>query len=457
MKLNLFAPGTIAAVLLSLTSYSLQLGNTVQAWFHPDDTSAALTAPPAAMQVSPQAEAEVAAADEAEDSPAADPTVQRSVKVDRGDVIADVLARGQVTSDEQGAVASALAKVLSPRDLKPGQVMNLTFQKEDNTLHLVGLDMSPDAVRSLSLSANEDGSYTAKETKAHLSIVQRAAMVVIDGSLYEAGAKAKVPNATLAAFIRAFSYSVDFQRDVQAGDRFAILYEATVNDKGEVVKAGNILEASLRLGDKVQKIYLNRTADGALEFFSPDGRSIKRSLLRTPVAAVKITSGFGMRVHPLLGYSKMHKGVDFGAVVGTPVFAAGDGVIEKMGWWGGYGKYIRIRHGNDMGTAYAHLSRFNTALSEGSRVRQGQIIALTGSTGAVTGPHLHFEVLKHGMQVNPLTVTDAIGDVLGPRELGSFRALMTARDKEMRELIDPAKVATRNAPITYGTISTKIE
>jgi murein DD-endopeptidase MepM/ murein hydrolase activator NlpD len=342
---------------------------------------------------------------------------------------------------------------LTPHDLKPGQVMNLTFQKEEEGLHLVGLDMTPDAMRSLSITANDDGSYTPKEIKAHLSTVERGAITTIDGSLYEAGAKAKIPAATLAAFIRAYSYSVDFQRDVHEGDKFAILYEATVNDKGDVVKGGNILAAFLRLGDKVQKIYLNRTADGSLEFFSPDGRSIKRSLLRTPVAAVKITSGFGMRVHPLLGYSKMHKGVDFGAPVGTPVFAAGDGVIEKMGWWGGYGKYIRIRHGNDMGTAYAHLSRFNTALQEGSRVRQGQIIALTGSTGAVTGPHLHFEVLKHGSQVNPLTVTDAIGDVLGPREMVSFKTLMAQRDKDLRELIDPAKVATRNTT----TLSTKIE
>ncbi len=387
------------------------------------------------------------ATNEAQDTAAADPIIQRSVKVERGDVIVDVLQRAAVADDEQFSAATALARVLNPRDLKPGQVMNLTFQKEDGALHLVSLDMAPDAQRSISVTDNDDGSYSAKEIKAHLSVVQRAAMATIDGSLYEAGAKAKVPAPTLAAFIRAYSYSVDFQRDVHEGDRFAILYDAVVNDKGEVVRPGNIQAAFLRTGDKAQRIYLNRAADGSLEFFSPDGRSIRRTLLRTPVAAVKITSGFGMRVHPLLGYSKMHKGVDFGAPVGTPVFAAGDGVIEKMGWWGGYGKYIRIRHGNDMGTAYAHLSRFNSALAEGSHVRQGQIIALTGSTGAVTGPHLHFEVLKHGSQVNPLTVTDAIGNVLTPREMGPFRALMEARDKEMRELIHPTQVASRNPAI----------
>ena len=447
MKLKLSTPKTIVlatvlAVALAGASYALAM----RVWFHPADASADVILPPAGLIVPPQAQAEVAAADEAQDTPAADPIVQRSVKVEKGDVIIDVLQRGQIAADEQFPVASALAKVLNPRDLKPGQVMNLTFQKEEGDLHLVGLDMAPDGERTLSVAANDDGSYSAKEIKAHLSLVQRAALATIDGSLYEAGARAKIPAATLAAFIRAYSYSVDFQRDVQPGDKFAILYEAVVNDKGEVVKSGNILAAFLRLSDKAQKIYLNRTADGALEFFSPDGRSIKRALLRTPVAAVKITSGFGMRVHPLLGYSKMHKGVDFGAPVGTPVFAAGDGVIEKMGWWGGYGKYIRIRHGNDMGTAYAHLSRFNMALSEGSRVRQGQIIALTGSTGAVTGPHLHFEVLKHGTQVNPLTVTDAIGDVLAPREMTAFKALMAERDKDLRELIDPARVATRNPP-----------
>jgi murein DD-endopeptidase MepM/ murein hydrolase activator NlpD len=254
---------------------------------------------------------------------------------------------------------------------------------------------------------------------------------------------AKLPPQILAAFIRNYSYNVDFQRDIQPGDKFQVLYQLTVNDRGEMVRPGNILVASLDVDGAAQKIYLSQTSDGGLDYFSPDGRSIRKILLRTPVDGAKITSGFGMRMHPILGYTKMHKGVDFGAPAGTPVYAAGDGMIEKMGWYGGYGKYVRIRHSSEMGTAYAHLSRFNPELHEGSRVRQGEVIAYTGATGEATGPHLHYEVLKNGTQVNPLTVTGPLGNVLAGRELVAFHKVMDDYDRQIRELIHPTEVATR--------------
>ncbi len=476
MKVQLFAPTTVVAVLLALTSYSVRIDNSVRNLFgYPavDVSSADSDAGRNGLAPQPASNADQAlplstdpstapqplaatsdaaeAAEEAQDTPAANPTVLRTVTIESGDTIGGVLKQADVTADEAQLVKDALERVLSPRDLRAGQTWSLTFQKQDGQLHLASLDMAPDVQRSISVTAHDDGSYTAREIKSRLSVVERAGTGTVDGSLYEAAAQARIPQATLATFIRAYSYNVDFQRELQPGDKFAILYEAVVNDRGDLVRPGNILAAFLKLGNRAQKIYLNKTAEGSLEFFSPDGKGIRRSLLRTPVSAVRITSGFGMRIHPLLGYSKMHKGVDFGAPPGTPVFAAGDGVIERMGWWGGYGKYMRIRHGNDMATAYGHLSRFNPALQEGSRVRQGQIIALTGSTGASTGPHLHFEVLKHGIQVNPLTVTDSIGNVLDGKEMAAFRRLMEIRDVQMRELIQPTQVAVRNV-ITAGKV-----
>jgi murein DD-endopeptidase MepM/ murein hydrolase activator NlpD len=447
----MFAPATVTAVLLTLTSYSLTIDNAIRDMIgappvkDPAEQAAPAPVPPPAPSAPTDAQltAEMDEDESAQQTPAATPLMQRMVKVEKGESLGEVLQRSGIGSDEIPDVSAALTKVLDARDLKPGQSFTLSFQKDDDGLHLVSLETTLDAGHSISVRALAEGGFAASEVKAHLTAVTRAAYGTIEGSLYDAGYKAKLPPQTLAAFIRAYSYSVDFQRDLQPGDKFMVLYEAMINDHGDVVRSGNILAAFLRLGDKAQRIYLYRTAEGSLEFFSPDGRSIRRTLLRTPVDGARITSGFGMRMHPLLGYTKMHKGVDFGAPPGTPVFAAGDGVIEKMGWWGGYGKYVRIRHNSDTGTAYAHLSRFNPNLSEGSHVRQGQIIAFTGSTGASTGPHLHFEVLKHGVQVNPLTQTASLGDALEGRDMAAFRKLMDERDQQIRELVAPVEVANR--------------
>jgi murein DD-endopeptidase MepM/ murein hydrolase activator NlpD len=473
VKLHLFAPATVTAVLLTLTSYSVTIDNAVrdllgaphvqpaaqpQDAAQPDSDAGPVAGQPMAVadpaQTADQAAAasEVEADESAQQTPAASPVMQKSARVEKGDTLSDVLARAGVSRDEIPDVQAALGKVLNLHDLKPGEEFDTVLQKDDDGVHLVGLNTQPDAERTISLTALNDGGFSAHEIKAHLTNVTRAAIGTVDGSLYDAAAKEKLPQSVLAAFIRAYSYSVDFQRDIQPGDKFAVLYEATVNDHGDVVRTGNILAAFLRVGDKPQRIYLYRTAEGSVEFFAPDGHSIRRTLLRTPIDGARITSGFGMRMHPLLGYTKMHKGVDFGAPPGTPVFAAGDGVVEKMGWWGGYGKYVRLRHNADTGTAYAHLSRFNPNLREGSHVRQGQIIAFTGSTGASTGPHLHFEVLKNGVQVNPLTVTATLGNVLQGRDLEAFRKMMAERDQQIRELIQPPEVATRNV-----TTASKIE
>jgi murein DD-endopeptidase MepM/ murein hydrolase activator NlpD len=387
--------------------------------------------------------AQTAAVDEAPvPLPPYSPFTEKKLLVRRGDTLGEVMSRANLSGDDHTRVMAALTRVFNPYDLKPGQTINLTFDKD----RLAGLDMTPDAQRSLTVTRDDAGNFVAREIKSPLTTVTRIAGGSIDGSLYEAAIKAKLPPQILSAFIRYYSYNVDFQRDLQPGDTFQVLYQLTVNDKGEMVRPGNILAASLDVDGEPQKIYLNQTGEGGLDYFSPDGRSIRKTLLRTPVDGAKITSGFGMRMHPLLGYTRMHKGVDFGAPAGTPVYAAGDGIVEKMGWYGGYGKYVRLRHSSEMGTAYAHLSRFNPDLHEGSRVRQGEVIAYTGATGEATGPHLHYEVLKDGTQVNPLTVTAPLGNVLAGRDLVAFHKVMDDRDRQIRELIHPTEVATRTVP-----------
>jgi murein DD-endopeptidase MepM/ murein hydrolase activator NlpD len=441
VKLYVFGPSAILSLVFALSSYAPQIDENIRVLIDGPDTQQTAAA---ALPVAPDAVETQAAGDEPdEDSVASSPEVVRKITIRKGDSLGEALARADFSGDEQPRVLAALTKVFDAYDLKPGQVITVTFEKDSGGQHFANLEMMPDVQRTISLTANQNGTISAEVIKSALSTVTRAVAGKIEGSLYESAVKQKLPQPILAAFIRAYSYNVDFQRDLQPGDRFQILYQIVVNDKGELVKPGNILVASLTLSGKDQRIYLNQTSDGTLDFFSADGKSIRKTLLRTPIDGAKITSGFGMRIHPLLGYSKMHKGVDFGAPTGTPVFAAGDGVVEKMGWWGGYGRYLRIRHNSEIGTAYAHLSRFPADLQEGSHVRQGQIVAYTGSTGAATGPHLHYEVLKNGTQVNPLAVTTPLGNMLGGKDLVQFRHLIEERDRMLKNLTETPMIATR--------------
>jgi murein DD-endopeptidase MepM/ murein hydrolase activator NlpD len=220
--------------------------------------------------------------------------------------------------------------------------------------------------------------------------------------------------------IRAFSYDVDFQRDIQPGDKFEVMYERLVDKTGQVVREGDILFASMTLSDDIMPIYRYTDGAGNPDYYNPKGESVRKALLRTPVDGAKITSGFGMRMHPILGFTKMHKGVDFSVRTGTPVMAAGSGTIDYAGAFGAYGYYVRIKHDAIHSTAYAHLSRFAQGIRVGKHVTQGQTVAFSGATGRATGPHLHYEVLVNNAQVNPMSVKFQSGNKLTGGELQRF-------------------------------------
>ena len=201
-----------------------------------------------------------------------------------------------------------------------------------------------------------------------------------------------------------------------------------------------MLYAALIQGDTAKEIYRFEPEDGTPDFYNAKGESVRKELLRTPLDVVRITSTFGMRMHPILGYSRMHKGVDFAASTGTPIFAAGDGVIVILGNQRGYGNYIRIKHNAQYATAYAHMSRFAAGLQQGSKVRQGEVIGYVGSTGMATGPHLHYEVLVGGTQINPMSVKLA-GRKLDGKELRRFEALKTEIGQLRKSLTNDVLVA----------------
>ena len=236
-----------------------------------------------------------------------------------------------------------------------------------------------------------------------------------------------------------FRYSVDFGRDLRKGDHFEALFE-----KGANGSYGDILYA--KLTNRGSEIALYRGVDdvtGEVGYFDAAGKTNKRTLMRTPLAGAQVSSHFGMRRHPVLGYSKMHRGTDFRARTGTPIFAAGDGIVEYLGRKGAYGNYIRIRHNGTFETAYAHMSRFAANLNSGDRVRQGEVIGYVGSTGRSTGPHLHFEILEHGNQINPLNIAD-FGPVkgLGGPALSRFKVRVSRIEIALTLLRDGMRVAT---------------
>jgi murein DD-endopeptidase MepM/ murein hydrolase activator NlpD len=236
-----------------------------------------------------------------------------------------------------------------------------------------------------------------------------------------------------ARIVKIFSWDVDYQRETRPGDRFAVLFERERVPGGQVVAAGDVRYARLEVGGRVLEAF-RFDRDGEPEFFTRDGASLRKFLLRTPVSGGRLSSGFGMRRHPILGYNRMHRGVDFAAPTGTPIYAAGSGRLARVGRYGGYGNYVRIEHGDGYATAYAHLSRFADGMRSGRRVDQGEVIGYVGSTGRSTGPHLHFEVLVNGEQVDPLEVAQPPAESLEGAQLAAFRREVATVETRLAEL-----------------------
>lgn len=359
--------------------------------------------------------------------PAPRPTsVDLSVK--RGDTLSDLLIGAGIGEEETHNILASLRKEYNPRRLIAGQKVELHFSKAEqagaaeDAFNLASLRIKLSPRETVELMQTQKDAFSVKVQKETLEAEVISGGGTISSSLYQTGVDSGVSPAVIGALINAYSYDVDFQRDVKQGDSFHVLYERLKNKDGETAGTGKLLFATLTLSGDEKKIYHYISKDGLEDYYDATGQSIRKALLRTPVNGARLSSGFGMRRHPVLGYSKMHKGVDFAAPTGTPIYAAGDGVIEYAARKGSYGNYVRIRHNNQYATAYAHMSKFASKTAKGKRVRQGDIIGYVGTTGRSTGPHLHYEVLAYDHQVNPNGVKFQAGNKLAGRELANFKA-----------------------------------
>ena len=356
------------------------------------------------------------------------------IKVKSGDTLEKILKKIGFKNQEIFEVIKETKKIFDPKNLIIGKEIIIKYEnKEKNNKKINSIFIPLEFNKNFYLEKiNENfiAEITSKKTQKRL--VKKKGF--ISDSLYLSGLRTGVDKKAINEMIAIFSFSVDFQRDVWRNDNFEILYEEEFIKYDKANKnLGKILYASLGLQSLGSlKLYRFESDNGNIEHFDENGKSAKKLLMKTPIDGARLSSGFGMRKHPIRGYMKKHQGVDFAAPKGTPIYAAGDGVIEMKQRYKGYGKYIRIRHANGYKTAYGHMSKFNK--TPGGRVKQGKIIGYVGSTGNSTGPHLHYEVLKNNIRINPQKLKLPSGRKLKGKELQRFIETKNSINRKLDDL-----------------------
>ncbi len=363
-------------------------------------------------------------------------TVNYSVTT--GDTLSSILAEHNVRDEDAQAFLTELrsAGLDSEIKVRPNQAISLNLGgavSAKDPRPLLGATVRLDAERRIDVSRDPAGVYHAELAHVEMARQEMLARGVITSSLAGDAAEAGVNYSLIAKFAEIYSYDVDFQRDIKPNDTFEIYYARYISPDGQIDPSkSEILFSRLSFNGKVKAYYRFASADGTVDYYDGNGKSARTFLMRTPVEGARISSTFGMRFHPILGYTRMHKGVDFAAPTGTKIFASGAGVVEFAGEKGGYGNYIKIRHDSGYETAYGHMSRFAGGMHSGLRVAQGQVIGFVGATGEATGPHLHYEVLQAGTQINPMSVKVPTGRQLAAGDLERFRRQTEAVDLAMK-------------------------
>ena len=316
-----------------------------------------------------------------------------------GDSLASILNNFSV-NDKEIQKISVLYKKSKIKNFNQNQKINLTLENDKNFRKLLSITIPVSKSRKLEIfkDVNRDA-FTKREIITNLKKKIVLKESVIKSSLYRSATKENISPNIIIEFARLYGFQIDFQRDIRKNDSFQIVYETFVDENGKIYENGNILYANLILRGQYNQLYYfgKKNFNG---HYDENGKSVKKALMKTPINGARLSSSFGMRKHPILGYNKMHRGTDFAAPEGTPIMASGDGVIIKAGWCGGGGNCVKIKHNKTYQTVYAHMKNFSNLSIPGNRVKQGQIIGYVGSTGLSTGPHLHYEVIENGKKIN---------------------------------------------------------
>jgi len=374
---------------------------------------------------------------------------EKVITVKKGENIASILRDLGASLADIKAVAAVLGSRGKDNGLKEGQRVRVLLSTAGGSVRPVRVIIASDAVVDAVVALADIGRYVPVDVQSAEATVtseneeddedDNGSGVRLYQSIYETALRNQVPRPVVDELIRIYSYDVDFQRKTQPGDSFEVLYSGEDETPNTESKA-EVMFASLTVGGEVKKFYRFVTPDDStVDYYDESGKSAKKFLVRKPVSSGIMRSGFGARHHPLLGYTKMHTGVDWAAPMGTPIYAAGNGEVEKAQWESGYGKYIRIKHANGYETAYGHMTAFARGMEPGVKVRQGQLIGFVGSTGLSTGAHVHYEILVNGRFVDPMRIKLPRGRALEGPMLASFEKERDRLDAMMTKA--PARVA----------------
>ena len=365
------------------------------------------------------------------------PFINTNYEIKSGDTIQKILKRLEIKNNDIEGVISEFKKYSNPSKLLVGNKIQIVVKKnsseDKNTIIKFTLPITKST--NIAISRNEENKLVSKKIITKLYKKKVIADNIISNNLYTSAIDAKINPDTIIEFARIFGFEIDFQRDIRKDDYFRILYEQFFDENGKFVKSGSILYAHMSVNGREISLYKFGN-DKGYGYFDINGKSVEKALMKTPINGARLSSSFGLRKHPILGFNKMHKGTDFAAPSGTPIMASGAGTVIRAKWCGGGGNCIKIKHNSTYSTIYAHMKNFAKGIKVGKKVRQGQIIGYVGSTGMSTGPHLHYEVLINGKQVNSQKLKLPSGKILKGDERQAFEIHRIKSDVLIAELID---------------------
>ena len=368
------------------------------------------------------------------------PFINLDYEINKGDTIQKILRKYKVQNSEIQTVINQYKKFGKPNQLLVGQKIAIIIKKEPATKKNSIIKFSVPITKSttIEITKNEENKIISKKIITKLYKKKILSENIIKNNLYSSAIEARVNPDTIIEFARIFGFEIDFQRDIRKSDYFKILYEKYFDENGEFIKSGSILYAHMTVNGKEISLYKFGN-DKEYGYFDLNGKSVEKALMKTPINGARLSSSFGMRKHPILGFSKLHTGTDFAAKMGTPIMASGTGTITRAKWCGGGGNCIKIKHNSTYETVYAHMKSFAKGIKVGKKVRQGQIIGFVGSTGMSTGPHLHYEVIVNGKKVNSQKLKLPSGKVLKDNERKQFEIHRIKTDVLIAELFAKKK------------------
>ncbi len=367
------------------------------------------------------------------------PYINADYEISSGDTIQKILKKYKVKDREIQLVINEYKKFGKSSQLSIGKKIAIIIEKNvEGGNSVIKFSIPITKSTTIEIAKNEENKLISKKIITKLYKKKVLSENVIKNNLYSAAIKAEINPDTIIEFARIFGFEIDFQRDIRKNDYFKIVYEKYFDESGKFIKSGSILYAHMTVNGREISLY-KFGGDKEFGYFDNNGKSVEKALMKTPINGARLSSPFGMRKHPILGYNKKHLGTDFAAPMGTPIMASGSGTITRAKWCGGGGNCIKIKHNSTYETVYAHMQSFAKGMKVGKKVRQGQIIGYVGSTGMSTGPHLHYEVIVNGKKVNSQTLKLPSGKVLKNEERKLFEIHRIKTDVLIAELISNKK------------------